>query len=458
MSLLRLDKFLAQSGEITRSQAKEALKKKQVTVNGTVITSGDQKINPESDVICLAGKSLSGETEGYYIFHKPAGCVTAVSDAKDKTVMDFFPEAVRRRCQPVGRLDKDTTGLLIITSDGELNHALMSPKRHVEKTYRILVDGIVTEESACKLMTGIDFSDFTSGPALYKELLYHKDSNETEALLTISEGKFHQVKRMFHAVGNEVKKLSRVAIGGLQLPDDLPEGEYRKVTKDELLSLVYPAKRSLWEDKKAVIFDLDGSLVDSMWMWKRIDIEYLSGFGIPLPEGLQREIEGMSFNETAVYFKEHFPISDSIEKMKDDWNQMALKHYKEDVDFKSGAREFLLTLKEHCIKTGIATSNSPELLHAVLEALQAEDLFDSVHTACEVAHGKPFPDIYLHVAKSLGVEPKDCLVFEDITPGVQAGKAAGMTVCGVADDYSADVRYLVREQADEFIYSYHELL
>ncbi len=458
MSLLRLDKFLAQSGEITRSQAKEALKKKQVTVNGTVVTSGEQKVNPESDIICLSGKALSGETERYYIFHKPAGCITAVSDTKEKTVMEFFPEAVRRRCQPVGRLDKDTTGLLIITSDGELNHALTSPKRHVEKTYRVTVDGAVSDEAARKLMVGISFAEFTSAPAIYKELAYHKDNKETEALLTISEGRFHQVKRMFHAVGNEVKRLSRVAVGGLRLPEDLPEGEYRKVTKEELLQMIYPDKKSLWKDKKAVIFDLDGSLVDSMWMWKRLDIEYLSGFGISLPEGLQREIEGMSFQETAIYFKEHFLIPDSIEKMKSDWNQMARKHYREDVDFKDGAKEFLLALKENGIKTGIATSNSPELLHTVLEALHAEELFDSVHTSCEVAHGKPFPDIYLHVAKSLGVEPSDCLVFEDITPGVQAGKAAGMTVCGVADDYSEDVRYIVRELADDFIYSYRELM
>lgn len=456
--LMRLDKFLSQSGGLTRSQAKDVLKKKQVTVDGQIVTGGERKVNPETEVICLSGVRLGAETEEYYLFHKPAGCVTAASDARDRTVMDYFPEAVRRRCQPVGRLDKDTTGLLLVTSDGALSHALMSPKRHVEKTYRVRAEGRITEEGKRRLQTGIAFAEFTSAPALYRELSYNEGTGETEALLTISEGKFHQVKRMFHAVGNDVKQLSRVAVGGLQLPEELAEGAFRKVTREWLLARLYPSRRPFWETKKAVIFDLDGTLVDSMWMWRRIDIEYLGRFGIALPDDLQSCIEGMSFHETSVYFKERFQLSDSLEQIKADWNRMALEHYRKDVTLKDGAREFLSELQKRGIRTGIATSNSRELLETVLSALNIRECFTSIHTSCEVARGKPSPDIYLHVAQALGCRPEDCLVFEDILPGVRAGKAAGMTVCGVADDYSKDMRWRIRQETDDYIFSFRELL
>lgn len=455
---MRLDKFLAQSGGMTRSQAKDVLKKRQVTVNGQPVTDGERKVDPEADEIRLSGGLLGAETEEYYILHKPAGCVTAASDAKEKTVMELFPETVRRRCRPVGRLDKDTTGLLLVTSDGALSHELTSPKRHVEKTYRVAVEGKLGEEGKQRLQAGIVFSEFTSAPALYRELGYDEEADETEALLTISEGKFHQVKRMFHAVGNDVKRLSRVAVGGLRLPEELPEGAYRKVTREWLLARIYPSKRPLWETKKAVIFDLDGTLVDSMWMWRRIDEEYLGRFGLAVPEGLQRSIEGMSFHETSVYFKERFGLPDSLEQIKADWNRMAFLHYQKDVRLKDGAAEFLAELQKRGIRTGIATSNSRELLETVLEALKLRDGFTSIHTSCEVARGKPAPDIYLHVAQALGCKPEECLVFEDILPGVQAGKAAGMTVCGVADDYSKDMRWRVRQETDDYIFSFRELL
>ena len=211
------------------------------------------------------------------------------------------------------------------------------------------------------------------------------------------------------------------------------------------------------KDIKAVIFDLDGSLVDSMWIWKEIDIEYLGRFGISLPVSLQTEIEGKSFSETAVYFKERFQIPDSLEKMKDDWNQMAWEKYVNEVPLKPGADVFLRYCIEHGIKLGIATSNSRQLVEAVAEARGFGKDFDCFMTACEVAKGKPAPDIYLAVAAKLGVDPQNCLVFEDIIPGIMAGKAAGMRVCAVEDAYSLHKTEEKKKQADYYIKDYFEI-
>ena len=190
------------------------------------------------------------------------------------------------------------------------------------------------------------------------------------------------------------------------------------------------------EGIKAVIFDLDGTLIDSMWMWKAIDIEYLGRYGYECPDTLQREIEGMSFTETANYFKDKFQLPDSIQQIKDDWNAMALDKYQHEVSMKTGMLDFLKELKLKGIKTGIATSNSKELVETVIESLKIGEYFDEIHTSCEVAKGKPAPDIYLLVAECLGVKPEECLVFEDVPLGIMAGKNAGMKVCAVADDYS----------------------
>lgn len=211
-------------------------------------------------------------------------------------------------------------------------------------------------------------------------------------------------------------------------------------------------------NKKAVIFDLDGTLVDSMWMWKAIDIEYLGKFGIELPSTLQKDIEGMSFSETAVYFKETFRIPDSLDKIKADWNQMAYEKYTKEVDFKKGAMDFLKFCKKEGIKLGIATSNSRELVDATMEALGANQYFDCIMTSCEVAKGKPAPDIYLAVAGKLGVQPEECLVFEDIEMGILAGKNAGMEVCAVEDDFSMDQIAIKEQLADYYIKDYREVI
>ena len=173
---------------------------------------------------------------------------------------------------------------------------------------------------------------------------------------------------------------------------------------------------------KAVIFDLDGTLVDSMGIWKEIDIEYLGARGLELPDDLQRSIEGMSFSETAHYFRERFQLSDTIDEIKAAWNQMAWDKYSKEILFKTGAKEFVYYLKKNGIRTGIATSNSIELVKAVLGNHDMEKQFDSIHTSCEVSKGKPAPDIYELVAKDLGVEPMECLVFEDIPQGIMENK------------------------------------
>ena len=216
--------------------------------------------------------------------------------------------------------------------------------------------------------------------------------------------------------------------------------------------------KDILKDIKGVIFDLDGTLLDSMWIWKQIDIEYLSEHNIEMPEDLQSCIEGMSFTETAVYFKETFAIPDSLDKIKADWNDMAMDKYRYEVTTKPGVVEFLKELKRRGIKTGIATSNSKELAFAVLKALGLTPYFDEVHMSCEVKTGKPAPDIYLLVAECLGVAPEHCLVFEDIPEGIQAGKAAGMKVCGVEDAFSADYREEKKQLADYYITHYDEIV
>lgn len=215
-------------------------------------------------------------------------------------------------------------------------------------------------------------------------------------------------------------------------------------------------KFNMIKDKKAAIFDLDGTLVDSMWMWRQIDIEYLGKFGLTLPCDLQSKIEGMSFTETARYMKERFQIPDSIEQMKEDWNHMAWDKYMNEVPLKPGVSEFLKECKIRDIKLGIATSNSRELVETIADVHGLHDYFSCIMTGCDVPNGKPSPDIYLAVADNLNISPKDCIVFEDIIPGIMAGKNAGMQVCAVEDLYSLSSRNEKMELADYYIEDYYD--
>lgn len=216
--------------------------------------------------------------------------------------------------------------------------------------------------------------------------------------------------------------------------------------------------RQLLAGKKAVIFDLDGTLVDSMWMWNAIDIEFLGRFGLTCPDDMEREIEGMSFSETAVYFKERFALPLSLEEIKKAWIDMSIDKYRHEVPLKTGALEFLKSCKEAGIVTGIATSNGRDMVDAVIDSLKIGEYLNVVTTACEVDRGKPEPDIYLEVAKRLHQKPCDCLVFEDIPAGILAGKRAGMTVIAVKDAFSENLTEEKKALADGYIEDYFEML
>ena len=209
---------------------------------------------------------------------------------------------------------------------------------------------------------------------------------------------------------------------------------------------------------EAVLFDLDGTLVESMYVWSEIDVEYLGKFGLPVPDGLQQSIEGLSMYQTAVYFKDRFGIKDSLDKIMDDWNQMAYDKYIHEVRLKPGVHEFLDHLKEQDIPCAIATSNSRMLAHAVLKSHGIDSYFQTMVTGDEIKKGKPDPEVYLTAADRLHVTPERCLVFEDIPFGIMAGKNAGMTVYAVEDSYSMKDLEEKKKLADHYIQDYKELL
>ena len=208
---------------------------------------------------------------------------------------------------------------------------------------------------------------------------------------------------------------------------------------------------------KAAIFDLDGTLVDSMWVWGKIDEDYFKNRNMDLPANLKTQIEHLSFDETAAYFKSNFGILDTIEEIKKEWTDFAYVEYLNNVKLKPGVIEFLSLLKTLNIKIGLATSNSKSLLEAVLKANGIYHYFDSITLTDEVSRGKNFPDVYLLAAEKLGVKPEECIVFEDILPAVKGAKAAGMKVVGVYDDFSKEQREDIIIHADMYIIEYHEL-
>lgn len=231
-SMLRLDKYLADLSVGTRTEVKQMIRKGRVMVNGTTITVPETKVNSNLDKICVDSRELSYAHLEYYMLNKPAGVVSASNDKKQTTVIDLIDEAKRKDLFPVGRLDKDTEGLLIITNDGDLAHQLLSPKKHVDKVYYVKLSEPLTKEDEEAFAAGLVIDEeFTALPAILKRV------SDKEAYVTIREGKFHQIKRMFEAVKNEVIYLKRVSMGSLNLDENLSLGEYRELTEDEVEAL-----------------------------------------------------------------------------------------------------------------------------------------------------------------------------------------------------------------------------
>ncbi len=250
--MVRLDKFLCDCGKGTRSQVKEWIRRGQAEVNGRVEKNPDRKILEEKDEVLFRGESCRKRGFAYYMLNKPAGVVSAAEDRAADTVLDFFKDVPDRDLFPAGRLDKDTTGLLLITNDGALAHRLLSPKRHVDKVYEVRLRQALSEEEIHRLEQGVDIGEekltlparveVMEDPAPEGIASGNACGNSGAVAgrvirLTIHEGKFHQIKRMLLAVGNEVVGLKRIAFGPVRLDGDLKEGDYRELTAEEVAAL-----------------------------------------------------------------------------------------------------------------------------------------------------------------------------------------------------------------------------
>lgn len=214
----------------------------------------------------------------------------------------------------------------------------------------------------------------------------------------------------------------------------------------------------MFDNVEAAIFDLDGTLIDSMWIWDKIDIDYLTNKNIPIPENLNAEIGHLSFNQVAIYFKERFQLKDSLDEIKNCWHDMANYNYSNNIKLKKGVKEFLDFLKKSNIKIGLATSNSKELLELTLKKNGIYSYFDSITITDEVSVGKHEPDVYLLAAKKLNVNPKNCIVFEDIVQAVKGAKKANMKVVAVEDERSLSDKDNLISLSDKFISDFFELI
>ena len=218
----------------TRTEVKKDIKKGRISVNQEIIKSPEYKIDIQTDVVLADGKEIAYEKMVYYMLNKPQGVVSATEDRRDRTVLELIQEKKRKDLFPVGRLDKDTEGLLLITNDGELAHNLLAPKKHVDKKYFVRLKNALSEENRKHLEEGVDIGeDKLTMPS--QVFLLNEEKNEVEII--IREGKFHQIKRMFHAVGNEVVFLKRLSMGSLVLDENLLPGEYRLLTPEEIVRL-----------------------------------------------------------------------------------------------------------------------------------------------------------------------------------------------------------------------------
>ncbi|MEK4028414.1 MULTISPECIES: pseudouridine synthase [Bacillaceae] len=240
---MRIDKLLANVGYGSRKEVKQLLKTGAVTINGEVVKDAKQHVDPEKDQVMLHEEEVNYREFIYLMMNKPPGVISATEDAREETVIDLLgPEHAVFKPFPVGRLDKDTEGLLLLTNDGVLAHQLLSPKKHVPKTYFAVIDGEVTEEDVEAFQKGVSLDDgYVTKPG---ELNILKSGLRSDIELTITEGKFHQVKRMFEAVGKKVVYLQRISMGPLQLDEELELGEYRELTEEEVELLKSGEKES----------------------------------------------------------------------------------------------------------------------------------------------------------------------------------------------------------------------
>ena len=233
--MIRLDKYLADMGIGTRTEVKKMVRQGKVRIDNDIVKFPEQKLDTATQKVFYEGQEVGYTEYEYYMLNKPEGYVSATTDAKDKTVLDLITDKKRKDLFPVGRLDKDTEGLLLITNDGDLAHRLLAPKKHVDKLYYAKVEGVVTEEDVKAFAQGVDIGeDEVTRPAVLEVL---KCDEVSEIHLTIQEGKFHQVKRMFEAVDKKVIYLKRISMGTLRLDENLKLGEYRPLTEEELKHL-----------------------------------------------------------------------------------------------------------------------------------------------------------------------------------------------------------------------------
>lgn len=235
---MRLDKLLAHSGYGTRKDVKGLIASGVVTVNDAICKKVGQNINLNRDQVAVMDQTVTYQKYYYFLMNKPAGVISATEDSMHQTVIDILePEFAKPDLFPVGRLDIDTTGLLLLSNNGQLAHQLLSPRKEVSKVYWAVIDGLVTEEDRQQFAAGLDLGDFMSQPAELTVLETDATKLQSTIEVEIHEGKFHQVKRMFQAVGHEVVQLKRIAMGPLQLDDALAEGEVRELNKQEIESL-----------------------------------------------------------------------------------------------------------------------------------------------------------------------------------------------------------------------------
>lgn len=236
---MRIDKFITTGGFGSRKDARQWVKAKQLQVNQVVVKTTKQQVDPEQDEISLAGEVLTYQPLVYFMLNKPQGVITATQDAKQRTVLDLIAATDQRAdLAPVGRLDKDTTGLLLLTNDGPLAHRLLSPKAHVAKWYQAEIDGLVTAADQAKFAAGITTQHGTTfQPAMLKILNVNEAQGRSIIQVQLHEGQFHEVKRLFRAVDKTVLQLQRLSMGTLSLPADLALGQYRALTDEEVTAL-----------------------------------------------------------------------------------------------------------------------------------------------------------------------------------------------------------------------------